>query len=224
MNIINQYSINIIRINQDWNDFYANKNSFNREVAFENLIDIISVYRKYDIDSFAIFGTLLGLVREGELLVHDHDVDIGFFDYDLVKLINVHPELVRIGFRILRESENSETITYERNDEYVDLYLFSSFDERPQSKNLAAFFPRKYILPLRKEEIFSKSIYLPNKSKKLLRKLYGPLWRLENKDSSYPSSTFLLKLLSLFGRVFPRFKNNNKYQILKHNIIKYLSK
>lgn len=44
------------------------------------LIDLGRISREADIPMFLISGTLLGCVREGRLLGHDHDIDVGIWD------------------------------------------------------------------------------------------------------------------------------------------------
>ena len=44
------------------------------------LIDLGRTLRTADIPMFLISGTLLGCVREGQLLSHDHDIDVGIWD------------------------------------------------------------------------------------------------------------------------------------------------
>ena len=51
----------------------------NTDKAFSCLCDTIEILKKNDIKSFLISGTLLGFIRDGHLLEHDNDLDIGLF-------------------------------------------------------------------------------------------------------------------------------------------------
>lgn len=55
-------------------------NSYSSRRAELALIDLGRTLRAADIPMFLISGTLLGCVREGQLLGHDHDIDVGIWD------------------------------------------------------------------------------------------------------------------------------------------------
>lgn len=63
--------------------------------AEENVVTLLEIIPK----SFAIYGTALGIVRDGQIIEHDTDTDIGLFsdDFDW-KLIDI---AVDYGFRIM---------------------------------------------------------------------------------------------------------------------------
>ena len=50
----------------------------NKEIAIKNIADIQKVIPI----SFAVYGTALGLIREGDIIGHDLDTDLGVFEKD----------------------------------------------------------------------------------------------------------------------------------------------
>lgn len=50
----------------------------NKEIAQHNAVVLLSIIPK----SFAVYGTALGFVREGGIISHDQDTDIGIFSDD----------------------------------------------------------------------------------------------------------------------------------------------
>ena len=63
--------------------------------AEENVVTLLEIIPK----SFAIYGTALGIVREGKIIEHDTDTDIGLFsdDFDW-KIIDT---AIKYGFTII---------------------------------------------------------------------------------------------------------------------------
>lgn len=66
--------------------------SFSQSKAEKALLDIKSVLDKKNIEFFLVSGTLLGCIREGRLLAHDKDADIGVWS-------NYTPEDILIQLR-----------------------------------------------------------------------------------------------------------------------------
>lgn len=63
---------------------------YSDELAAQALKDLKRVMDKNDIPFFLISGTLLGCIREGKLLGHDKDIDVGVWDnYDYEQLATI---------------------------------------------------------------------------------------------------------------------------------------
>ncbi|EHQ53057.1 hypothetical protein ECTPHS_10229 [Ectothiorhodospira sp. PHS-1] len=60
--------------------YHSRRHRFSVALAGQALEDIQSVLAKADIPMFLISGTLLGCMREGNFIGHDHDIDIGVWD------------------------------------------------------------------------------------------------------------------------------------------------
>lgn len=54
--------------------------TFSRSRAERALLDIKALLEKHKVEFFLVSGTLLGCIREGRILSHDKDVDIGVWD------------------------------------------------------------------------------------------------------------------------------------------------
>ena len=66
-----------------------------------------------------MFGTLLGLVREGDIIPHDEDIDLGFFKDDEDKLINNLDTIHNTnGFVVIRNQFKS-IYTVWKNDVFM---------------------------------------------------------------------------------------------------------
>ena len=75
------------------------KTSF-REKATQDLNEIKEVYDKLGIKFFLVYGTLLGAVREKNVIVTDHDNDIGLFGEDIYRGEEIYFALKEAGFLV----------------------------------------------------------------------------------------------------------------------------
>ena len=76
-------------ISKELKVFKNNKSIFSSIAANDALLDLKIILDNEKISFFLISGTLLGCIRNGELLGHDKDIDIGVWsDVDQSKLIN----------------------------------------------------------------------------------------------------------------------------------------
>ena len=97
----------------------------NRELAW-----ITGLMRQKGIRFWVDSGTLLGLVRDGKLLAHDHDIDMGMWADDRSLLEDSLPEVQKNGYRVLSRSYRGQVYRYlfipkrDSNRLLVDLNLF----------------------------------------------------------------------------------------------------
>ena len=189
-------------IESKWVEFcQRHKNEFNALIALQNLVDLTRILKESGMDVFAVYGSLLGLIRNGQLIYYDTDVDVGYFNLDLKKLELSHSDLCENGFQLLRTRDNDNLITYGRNGNYIDLYRFDFVNELPISRGLAIYFPKKSLLPLDKIKTLYGQVNIPNKSVKILLSLYGRDWRKEKRNIHYPANKFSIRILKFFQRI-----------------------
>jgi lipopolysaccharide cholinephosphotransferase len=92
-------------------------------VAKENLDLFNYMANKKNLKFIVLFGTLLGIHRDKNLIPYDSDVDVAIRDYDVQTLIYTIKELKRKGFTIARYEKDS-LVSIIRNDCYIDIYIF----------------------------------------------------------------------------------------------------
>lgn len=103
---------------------YDMDSSINVDISTANLLDCHTILSKYNVDYNIIFGTLLGIYRDGSLIPYDSDVDIGINSQSIDNLINALPSLINIGFEVIRYKPQDGILSIIRNGDYVDLYIF----------------------------------------------------------------------------------------------------
>ena len=143
-------NLNITEINYDFNLYKKNYHTYfqNKEqelnVRYNNLHDIINILNKYNIKHWLQGKTLLGISIYGKLLINDSDEDIGL-DYTNIKNVCnfVVPELEKIGFKVIRATQNNSMLSVMRNNRYLDFCFF-------RTQNDTYYYEKK---------IFPKSFY-----------------------------------------------------------------
>ena len=149
-------------------------------IATENLLLLKSVFEKHQIRFWLLFGTLLGAVRDHQLIAYDSDTDTGVMAEDKEKIIGALPDLVAAGLIPFRTKYPDDLLSLMRKDEYIDIGLFSrkrdidghdywSYQNNKVYGEHFAGFERITFL--------NSSFLIPQQPEKLLEAYYGSNWR-----------------------------------------------
>ena len=165
-----------------------NKKEKIQNINLENLLVISKAINKYQ--NFVFYGSLLGLVREKNILKGDDDIDI-LIDFKLKKkILNLIKNLKK--FKINKKVSNKnfvQLVRKERNFKtFVDLYFFinnprkkyieekHNFLSSVNLKSHSLHIPKKFIFPIKRSKKFL-FVNLPNQPKILCKYLYGDSWQ-----------------------------------------------
>ena len=148
------------------------------------------------ISAFADFGTLLGIIREGKLLAHDLDVDIGVILNEPFDTHRIRVAMERSGFTLWRQYINGERIVeesyrlnslkvdfnyYEMDDRYAKTWLFYSKPGFQYEKKTLRHIVEMTYSPIREMQTVSVGdcrIVIPKNAEQLLTEKYGQSWRI----------------------------------------------
>lgn len=192
-------------------------NGYQLMAAVQQLLD------REGIEVFADFGTLLGIVREGGLLAHDLDIDMGVIISDDLDMLRVRSAMERFGFRVWREYYRGDDvvevsfrlfgvkldINYYRVDEVsAKTWLFYRDPEKEYGPRERDIVEMSYspIRGLTKVDVRGASIRIPVDSEMLLTEKYGPNWRRPDKGWIYwksPAATPLAEKGSFLTYSYP---------------------
>lgn len=148
--------------------------------ALSNLLSIIN--EEFEVSAFASSGTLLGIVREGQLLGHDDDLDICYISAheENEGILNERQKLAKFltdnGYKVANSNvahlwcTTPEGITI---DIFTGWFAGTSCIMNPLPR---IGVPKKAVLPLKIEECNGFGIYIPHIPVELLELNYGKNW------------------------------------------------
>ena len=127
-----------------------------------------------------MFGTLLGIVREGSLIRHDDDIDFGFFSEDIEKLEEILTRLHKEKKFIVIRNQFKTIYTVWKDGVYIDLYSYTSL----KNENCLAQGHRHFYNILNNEAHPFKKIKFKglefnciSRPEKWLERFYGKDWK-----------------------------------------------
>jgi hypothetical protein len=158
------------------------KTDINRELNLKNLMLLSS--RMSEVEYFIFFGTLLGYLREGNLIKEDDDIDFYVNIRDQDKIINILESLdfnINIGTTYFVQAAR----IIEGINTFVDFYFYENHPESdhlierwnflfsPNDAEKHLHIPKKIIFPIKQGEIRNIEINIPYNVDACCRYLYG---------------------------------------------------
>ncbi|MGU9963866.1 MAG: capsular polysaccharide synthesis protein [Candidatus Halichondribacter symbioticus] len=161
------------------------------ELNRKNLIDVSNLLK--GTEHFVVKGTLLGLVRDGNIISYDDDVD--FYvrkDYRAVVIERLKATDFVIEEGVFPNHTNYFLQAYRMIGgvkTYVDFYLYQSnwvddfiierwnYHGRPDDESMHLHIPKSLIYPLKTARFFDCDIAMPAQEEAICAFLYGADWR-----------------------------------------------
>ncbi len=163
----------------------------------DSLEEVLAALRTAGVDAFPAYGTLLGAVREGRLIGHDSDADLGYVSQhthpvDVVReSFALQRALAGMGYRISRYSGAAFKVEVIEGDGSVrGLDVFGGFlaDGRLNLMGeISTPFRREWIFPLGTTTLEGRVLPAPANTDEFLTATYGPTWRVP--DPAYRFET-----------------------------------
>lgn len=208
-------------------NLYLGIKQIDRDVAFENFKIVVHVLREAGIRVSPAYGTLLGIIREGNFIEWDEDIDLFILSEDKEKLLNVFWKLEEKGLKLVREERCGHLYSVMKNGEYIDFYIMDRISPEIRTGYGDLFMFEKYLTDLIDWNFRGLTISIPREYEQCLEFLYGD-WRTPVKYANFDLSrsqiakantkTFLKKMLP-----FPlRFKMLKMYH--RKDLDKFLKK
>jgi len=164
---------------------YQNK-KFDKVKALETLKKLNSLGLTY----FLMAGTLLGVIRNGDFLDHDNDIDIGIIgDNDAEQIKNI---LIENGFTFYKEfGIKGKSLEYRFFNGGIQLDIFFYYEDGDQiyfaaSSNNGEYY--KYIFDkfnIVTTNLKNIRVNIPSNAEKYIETQYGLDWMIEKKDWHY---------------------------------------
>ena len=161
----------------------------------QTVLDVLST--SCQVPAFVSFGTLLGAVRDGHLIGHDLDVDLGYYSSCTTPV-----DVIRESFRIERTlaAETGWRVT-RANGGFLQLFppqldgttrnldVFSCFctdaGRLYQINDIGTTGDRSAVLPLQQVELEGRQLPAPARPEVFLQAAYGEGWRVPDPTFRY---------------------------------------
>ncbi len=147
---------------------------------------VLGALRECGLEPFLAYGTLLGAVREGRVLGHDSDADLGYVSrHDdparvALESFRVQRELARRGFDTYRYSGGAFRVDVREGGVTRGLDVFGGFWDRGRlylMGEIGTEFREEWIRPLGTADLSGRPMPVPAAPERLLEATYGPGWK-----------------------------------------------
>jgi len=197
-----------------------------RDDAHSLLEQTKKLFAENGIFFFLAYGTLLGAVRDKDLIPGDEDVDI--FTDDENKLRNALPQLQRNGLRLCRIQGGDLYSFKNGSDAYIDVYVLKKTPLGLWYKWCLRmgerYFPKFYFSKFDTVSFLDGDYLLPHKPERLLKLWYGATWRTpipghnpNNREELFFHYWWKRKVLEPFRRYYSSLKR--KVIIIKNRLL-----
>lgn len=173
----------------------------NPDTLFNHLVYVNSILEQARIKHWIMYGTLLGAVREHNIIAHDYDIDFGAYVEDVDKILELNKIIGQNGYKFgkaytigysFKEPKNKKNIwrvslKIAFHGEIVgDIYLYTPFEDGMMRRFdivsgtyfwPKSTFPSWFIDKLIYVKIKNKLFSAPRDPEILLRHWYGPDWQ-----------------------------------------------
>lgn len=167
----------------------------------DSIDEVIGALQKAGIEPFIAYGTLLGAVREGKLIGHDSDADIGYVSrhshpVDVIReSFDLQRALADMGYAITRYSGIAFKVDVREADGSIrGLDVFGGFIGPTEDDTFLHLmgeirtpYKREWIFPLGTTTLEGREFPAPRDTDRFLTATYGPSWRVP--DPAYVFET-----------------------------------
>jgi len=162
---------------------YSGSSVINPENSRDNLIEFKSVMERHNVFFALTAGTVLGAVRDKDFIKHDEDIDLALYSQDKQRVIDLLPELINRGFRVVRYNRR-HVISIMRNGDYIDLCFFEKLNNEEYDCDgcmlLAEFMENTISFPF-----LGTHFFIPKNYEGYLTCEYGINWRTPRYDFDF---------------------------------------
>lgn len=169
----------------------------------DSIEQVLAAIKDAGVEAFLAYGTLLGAVREGALIGHDSDADLGYVSRHshpldvILESFRLQRHLTGLGYDTYRYSGIAFKVDVIESDGFRrGLDVFGGFIAAPVGDQppmlylmgeIGAPFELDWIYPLTTATLEGRTFPVPGRPEKLLEVTYGPGWRVP--DPAYKFHT-----------------------------------
>jgi hypothetical protein len=178
----------------------------------DSIAHVLDAIREAGVEAFLAYGTLLGAVRQGGLIGHDSDADLGYVSRHshpvdvMLESFRLQRHLGSLGFDTYRYSGIAFRVDVIEGDGFRrGLDVFGGFIAEPVGDQppmlylmgeIGSPFEREWIYPLTTATLEGRTFPVPGKPEKLLEATYGPGWRVPDPAYHFETSRATVRRLN----------------------------
>ncbi len=166
---------------------FDNRDATQTAPLLDAIDEVLGALKRAGVDAFIAYGTALGAVRDGKLIGHDSDADLGYvsaYDHpvDVIReSYRVQRRLTEMGFRVTRYSSAALRVHVEETDGLDrGLDVFGGFMRNGilyLMGEIEVPYKEKWLYPLGTATLEGREFPVPANADKFLTATYGPNWR-----------------------------------------------
>jgi SAM-dependent methyltransferase len=165
---------------------FQGRSEQNIDALLDATESVIEALRRAGLEPFLAYGTLLGAVREGRVLPHDSDADLGYVSrthtpVDVIReSFRVQRLLAAEGWEISRYSGGAFKIDVVQGGVRTGLDVFGGFWDAGRlylMGEIGTDFREEWVFPLGTAQLEGRPFPVPAEPERLLEATYGPSWR-----------------------------------------------
>jgi hypothetical protein len=167
---------------------FSHTDSSSREEIMDALEQVMrDLTEKCGLDTYLMYGCLLGAVRDGHMIGHDSDADVAFLSkythpFDIIRETTAATRTMRsLGWRVVRMSGANFKVWVPLPDgRRCGIDVFGSFhigDSFYVTGSLRGRLDRSALLPFGTVTLEGREITAPARPEEVLEFTYGPRWR-----------------------------------------------
>jgi len=148
-----------------------------------NLFATVDALENLNIKYSVVFGTLLGIYRDGELIAHDTDSDLAVWVQDENKIIELIKNLEDSQLMLTRFDKS--ILSFTRGGDYIDLYRYRTKETNSNVLHCIPSFGTLTTMDFDNSNTITfhnRNLTCVNDPEDYFQKLYGSDWRVPIKD------------------------------------------
>lgn len=160
-----------------------------RKLAVETLCEFFNFMSGIGLDSYATSGTLLGIIREGDFISHDDDIDLAYIskfsdpsDILIERLELANKISADLGLKVYESTGGHLKIETSGKGIAFIFDLFTAFVDQDGFLNQYPLRPRSLkvdeVVPIKKLNFYGSEVNVPASPEKHLELNYGSAWRI----------------------------------------------
>ena len=162
---------------------YVGLKQIDREVALNNLKDLMPLFAAKGLRTGPIYGTLLGLMREGNFIEWDEDIDMYLLKEQEDMFRDALWDMRKLGFELIRYDKRG-LYSIRRDGEYIDFYVLRSIAPGLRHMGGPDFLFEKYLNDTVDFDFKGVTLQIPRDYEEYLEFTYGD-WRTPKRYTNY---------------------------------------